>query len=78
MRPAADGKGVDVELTMNGLPEEADGSFQGRLFVTTGHPAKPEVAVLFSGVCRGGVGSTVPGVQVRSKTEPVQGSGGGH
>ncbi len=56
-RPAADGKGIEVELTLNGLPEEADGSFQGRLILETGHSAKPEVPVLFSGVCRAGAGN---------------------
>jgi hypothetical protein len=55
VRPSADGKGVDVELTLNGLPQGADGSFQGRLLLATGHPKKPEVPVLFSGVCRAGV-----------------------
>ncbi len=53
-RPSADGRGIEVELTLNGLPEEADGSFQGRLILETGHSAKPEVPVLFSGVCRAG------------------------
>lgn len=51
-RPTADGKAVEVELTLNGLPESADGAFQGRLVIKTGHPAKPEIQVLFSGVCR--------------------------
>ena len=54
-RPSDDGKSVEVELTLNGLPETVDGSFQGRWVISTGHPAKPEVAVLFSGVCRAGV-----------------------
>jgi hypothetical protein len=40
---------------LNGLPQGADGSFQGRLLLATGHPKKPEVPVLFSGVCRAGV-----------------------
>lgn len=55
VRPSEDGKSIDIELTLDGLPEDADGSFQGRLLVKTGHPAKPEVPVLFSGVCRPGV-----------------------
>lgn len=55
VRPSEDGQAIDVELTLDGLPEEADGSFQGQLLIKTGHPAKPEVAVLFSGVCRLGV-----------------------
>ena len=59
-RPAASGKGVDVEVTLNGLPEGADGAFQGRLVIETGHQGKPEVAVLFSGVCRNTVGGAAP------------------
>jgi hypothetical protein len=57
VRPAANGKGVDVEVTLNGMPEGADGAFQGRLVIETGHAAKPEVAVLFSGVCRNSAGT---------------------
>lgn len=60
VRPAANGKGVDVEVTLNGLPEGADGAFQGRLLIETGHAAKSEVAVLFSGVCRNSAGTAVP------------------
>ncbi|HVS17689.1 MAG TPA: DUF1573 domain-containing protein [Planctomycetota bacterium] len=59
-RPAANGKGVDIEVTLNGLPEGADGAFQGRLVIETGHGSKPEVAVLFSGVCRNTVGTALP------------------
>jgi len=65
IRPASDGKGVEVELTLTGLPDGSDGSFQGRVFLSTGHPAKPEIAILFSGVCRSGAGTNVPGVQIR-------------
>lgn len=54
-RPSDDGRSVDIELTLNGLPESMDGSFQGRCVIATGHPSKPEVSVLFSGVCRGGI-----------------------
>jgi hypothetical protein len=60
VRPAATGKGVDVEVTLNGMPEGADGAFQGRLVIETGHASKPEVAVLFSGVCRNSAGTAVP------------------
>lgn len=59
VKPAADNKSVVVELTLNGLPEDVDGSFQGRLIIETGHPQKPELQLLFSGVCRPGV--KVPG-----------------
>jgi uncharacterized protein DUF1573 len=54
-RPAADGKTMEVDLTLKGLPDSADGSFQGRLMIDTGHPSRPAIAVLFSGVCRPGV-----------------------
>jgi len=43
---------VDITLTLNGLPEGADGSFRGVITVRTGIPAKPEELVRFSGVCR--------------------------
>jgi hypothetical protein len=73
VRPSDDGKGVDVELTLNGLPDGSDGSFQGRVFLATGHPDKPEVPVLFSGVCRSGVGAAVPGIQVKKIEGNVEG-----
>lgn len=55
IKPSSNGKGVDVELRLNGLPEGADGSFRGELVIRTGHQAKPEIVVHFSGVCRAGV-----------------------
>lgn len=68
-RPSEDGKSMVVELTLTGLPEEASGSFQGRLILETGHEAKPEIPVLFSGVCRPGVRTSQAGV-------PAAGGGG--
>lgn len=59
--PTEDGKGVEVQLTLDGLPEDANGSFQGRLIFETNHPSKPEVPVLFSGVCRAGSPAPAPG-----------------
>ena len=59
--PTEDGKGIEVQLTLDGLPDDANGSFQGRLMFETGHDSKPEVPVLFSGVCRAGSPTTVPG-----------------
>jgi hypothetical protein len=61
VKPSEDRKSAVVELTLNGLPETVDGSFQGRLMVKTGHPQKPEISVLFSGVCRPGVKATPTG-----------------
>jgi hypothetical protein len=60
VKPAADNKSAVIELTLNGLPEGVDGSFQGRLIIETGHPLKPELQLLFSGVCRPGVSVPVP------------------
>jgi hypothetical protein len=68
--PSADGKSLTVELTLNGLAESVDGSFQGRMMIETGHPQKPEVQVLFSGVCRPGV-KTDPNAPVRPAPAPV-------
>jgi hypothetical protein len=61
VKPAADNKSVVIELTLNGLPETVDGSFQGRLIIETGHPQKPELQMLFSGVCRPGVKAPAAG-----------------
>jgi hypothetical protein len=61
VKPAADNKSVVIELTLNGLPETVDGSFQGRLIIETGHAQKPELQMLFSGVCRPGVKAPAAG-----------------
>jgi hypothetical protein len=53
--PSEDGKSFRLELTLDGLPDEADGSFQGRVMIKTGPEQKQEIPVLFSGVCRPGV-----------------------
>ncbi len=58
-----DKKSATIELTLNGLPDTVDGSFQGRMMIKTGHPQKPEIPVLFSGVCRPGVSGTPPAPQ---------------
>ncbi len=55
-----DKKSATIELTLNGLPDTVDGSFQGRMMIKTGHPQKPEIPVLFSGVCRPGVAGNPP------------------
>lgn len=52
VKPAAGMNAVDIQLTLDGLPEGADGSFRGVMVVKTGHPSKPEELVRFSGVCR--------------------------
>lgn len=74
IKPSEDKKSINVELTLNGLPESVDGSFQGRLMLETGHSVKPEIAVLFSGVCRPGV-KTTPAVPAAA-TPPTPADGG--
>ncbi len=51
-KPSADGKTMDIDVTLKGMPPGSDSAFQGRVMIETGHPARPTVAVLFSGVCR--------------------------
>jgi hypothetical protein len=80
-RPSEDGKSVQVELTCNGLPEEAEGSWSGQLVIQTGHPKKPEMRVTFSGILRAGqtkpVGAaTAPGGAAPLPV-PAQPAGGG-
>jgi hypothetical protein len=75
VKPSDDGKTLTVELTLNGLPETVDGSFQGRVILETGHPARPEVPVLFSGVCRPGVKAAAGGQPEAAPVKPA-GTGG--
>ena len=56
-----DGKTMDVKINLTGLPDTANGTFQGRLLVETGHASRPTVSVLFSGVCRPGVKAATTG-----------------
>lgn len=51
---------VDVEVTLNGMPETLAGSFSGMLVVETGHPERGEIKALISGVCRGGATGDAP------------------
>lgn len=60
IRPVAGENSIDIQLRLDGLPENADGSFKGQLNIATGHPDKPTVQVIFSGVCRAGVGGATP------------------
>ncbi len=53
VRPVPGSKSVDVEIKLNGLPDNAEGAFRGVIKIGTGVPAKPEILVRFSGVCRG-------------------------
>lgn len=54
--PVPGRNGVDIELRLEGLPDGADTSFKGEVVIETGHPQKPSLEVIFSGVCRSGVG----------------------
>ena len=76
LRPSQDNKEFDVELTLDGLPETVDGSFQGRVLIETGHPSKPEVEVLFSGVCRPGVNAASQAVPLPPPQPQTSGQGG--
>jgi hypothetical protein len=58
VRPVAGENAVDVEVTLNGMPESLAGSFSGMLVIEIGHPDKPEIKLPITGVCRGG--STPP------------------
>ncbi len=53
VRPVANENAVDVEVTLNGMPESLSGSFSGMLLVKLGHPDKPEIKIPITGVCRG-------------------------
>lgn len=45
---------IDVELTLEGLPDTVNGSFRGTLVLPLNHPDKKEIALAITGVCRGG------------------------
>ncbi len=59
-RLSEDGKSVDIDVMLKGMPAGADSAFQGRVMIETGHPARPTIAVLFSGVCRSGTPAPAP------------------
>lgn len=46
---------IDIEVTLEGLPETVNGSFRGTLIVPLNHPDKQQIALPITGVCRGGV-----------------------
>ncbi len=52
VKPVSGSNAVDIELRLTGLPDDADGSFRGRVNIKTGHPSKPDEFFRFSGVCR--------------------------
>lgn len=54
VRPVEGKNAVEVELRLEGLPNDALGSFRGTLVVGLNHPDKKEIALVITGVCRGG------------------------
>jgi len=58
VRPVANENAVDVEVTLNGLPDTLSGSFSGMLVLKLGHPDKPEIKIPITGVCRGGAATS--------------------
>ncbi|MBI5363033.1 MAG: DUF1573 domain-containing protein [Planctomycetes bacterium] len=68
VRPVPNENAVDVEVTLNGMPESLNGSFSGNLVIQTGYAAKPEIKLPITGVCRGGAVAPTSGA---TPTAPV-------
>ena len=69
--PIAGKNGINVELRLDGLPDGSDGTFRGEMLIETGHESKPEVAVVFGGVCRSGVASRPADSDAQTKGVPT-------
>lgn len=54
VKPVEGQNAIDVELRLEGLPEDKRGSFGGMLVVDLNHPTKKEIPLRITGVCRGG------------------------
>lgn len=54
IRPVDGKNAVDVEVRLEGMPENATGSFRGTLLIDLDHQDKPQIALVITGVCRGG------------------------
>lgn len=54
IRPVDGKNAVDIEVRLEGMPENATGSFRGTLVIEIDHPDKKEIALVITGVCRGG------------------------
>lgn len=75
VRPVPDMNAYDVEVTLDGLPEELSTSFSGVLRFEVGHPTEPTLDVSFSGVCRPVIEAPVlPPVQ-QPQPAPAAGEG---
>jgi hypothetical protein len=62
LRPVPNENAVDIEVTLNGMPETLSGSFSGNLVIQTGYAGKPEIKLPITGVCRGGAVQPAQGV----------------
>jgi hypothetical protein len=76
VRPLPGENAIEIEVRLDGLPDDSDGTFKGEVHLVTGHPKKPEIAVTFSGGCRAGVqvGGT-PAQGTRKVPAPKKGEG---
>ena len=54
IRPVEGKNAVEVELRLEGMPDNATGSFRGTLVVELNHPDKKQISLVITGVCRGG------------------------
>ncbi|MBK7877850.1 MAG: DUF1573 domain-containing protein [Planctomycetes bacterium] len=70
LRPVPNENAIDVEVTLNGMPESLSGSFSGNLVIQTGYAAKPEIKLPITGVCRGGAVAPASGVSQPAGTQP--------
>jgi hypothetical protein len=52
INPALGENAVDIQLSIDGLPEGSEGSFRGVMVIKTGHPSNARELVRFAGVCR--------------------------
>ena len=73
VRPVAGENSVDVEVTLNGMPESLSGSFSGMLVIQLGHPEKPEIRLPITGVCRGGAAGNPAPAPLPVTNTPVSG-----
>ena len=65
---------LDLDIRLKGMPEGFSGSFGGLVVVEVGHPAKPEVQVRFSGLCRAGLKPAAPPAEAETKPSQEQDS----
>lgn len=71
IRPVPNENAVDVEVTLNGMPESLNGSFSGNLVIQTGYAGKPEIKLPITGVCRGGAVAPTSGVTQPAPVAPT-------